>query len=457
LSIVFLLPGIISLYYINRKRLDLAFLNVYLPCALALPDYFSCRLPHLPPISAADAALIPLGIAIFSRSASKWRISRMDIWVALYVLSFILSEVTRERITKDGMLIAVSGITGMALPYIVGRRLIEPELRLPTLKRWVFLMLMLLPLGLFEFRMGQSLFVMMAGRVLGLDTPWSVQMRNGHVRVAMSFSDAELAGIAFAMAFFLNSSLHSISLADLRSGALPRLGAFWQRLEKSRLPGALLLMTLLATESRGPIAATIFGLVILQIPKFRNVRLAAILALLLSLGGLLGAYSYFQHSTSLQSTGDVSEEQASANYRRALLENYKPVLEEGGWLGWGVLSYPVFPGQKSIDNDFLLVQITQGRLGLALWLLICAESLWRLMTCAWKFKNREDLSFAIALLAALITMWITIATVFLGGQVAAISFLLFGWSQSLRDGANLQQRQSFGESLSNFKFKRTFQ
>ena len=41
-----------------------ALLYVYLPALLLVPQYYVFRLPHLPPLSAADAAVLPLGIAL---------------------------------------------------------------------------------------------------------------------------------------------------------------------------------------------------------------------------------------------------------------------------------------------------------------------------------------------------------------------------------------------------------
>jgi hypothetical protein len=179
------------------------------------------------------------------------------------------------------------------------------------------------------------------------------------------------------------------------------------------------------------------------------------MAVLLLAGGV-AAYSYLDRYTSPSDSGITTEQQASAAYRRLLLENYKPIVEEGGWLGWGIISRPKVHGQESIDNEFLLIQLDQGRLGLILFVLIGADTCWRLIKFTWTFKRREDLCFAFSLLAAMAAVWTTIASVYMGEQLPQITFLLIGWSQSLREGSSSQGNALSNPSMSKFSFKRVF-
>jgi O-Antigen ligase len=459
LSALFLLPAFLCIRYAVAKRLDKAFLWIYLPCLLMLPDYYVYRLPHLPQISAAQAALLPLGLTVLFQSFSRWKFARMDLWVVLFMGSIAASEIFRENDPKDGLFLAIISFITVVLAYVVGRQLIEPDLRLETAKRFVIMLMLLAPLGAYEMRMGSSLYTMAGVRIFGLEMlPWSVQFRGGHVRLAMSLSDAELGGIVFATTLFLNTWLVRVDKNDRLSGQAPRLGYRLQKLEKYHIPGLMLLGFLLLTRSRGPILAAALGAVILQIPRFKNVRRVSIIVGIVLVLGISSAYLYFQKYTQVSDTSSASEEQQSAMYRRQLLENYKPVLEQGGWLGWGVLSYPVFPGQRSIDNEYLLVQITQGRLGFYLLVIITAESLWHLIVCTWRFQNREDMAFAFTLLATLSMMWITYTTVFMGEQLPQITFMLLGWSQSLRDNTSRVGATAGAQdaSLTKFGFKRVF-
>jgi hypothetical protein len=149
LSIILLLPALLSIYYVIRGLTRKAFLQLYLPALLGLPYYYACRLPHLPPISAAEAILIPIAIGTLIQSFHEWRFCRVDLWVILFMCSLTASEIFRESILNDGIFIVVGGITSMLLPYLVGRLLIEPDLRLATTKRFVSIILCLTVFGLY--------------------------------------------------------------------------------------------------------------------------------------------------------------------------------------------------------------------------------------------------------------------------------------------------------------------
>src|ERR1700742_245346 len=132
LSALFLLPALIALRYVIGKRLDKAFLWVYLPCLLMLPDYYVFRLPHLPQISVAQAVLLVIGLTVLFRSLPRWHFVRMDLWVVLFMVSIALSEVLRENDPKDGIFLAIISFITVVLAYVVGRQMIEPDLRLET-------------------------------------------------------------------------------------------------------------------------------------------------------------------------------------------------------------------------------------------------------------------------------------------------------------------------------------
>ena len=53
---------------------------------------------------------------------------------------------------------------------------------------------------------------------------------------------------------------------------------------------------------------------------------------------------------------------------------------------------------------------------------------------SWRLESLEDRAFIFSMLAAMAVLWITLLTVFLGGQLPEISFLLIGWMQSMVPG-----------------------
>lgn len=454
LTLLFLLPFIISTVYVRRGQIEKAFLQVYLPCLILLPNFFGYRIPHLPGFSAAQGALIPIALAVLFGKSYRWRPCRMDVWMILFIVSLTLSEVLGEYVFNDALMFVFQGIFAMFFPYVVGRQLLEPHLRLKTVKRIVILVLILAPIALYEFRMGANLYTVAAVTVFGYPSTgvWT-QMRGGHPRISAAFSDAELAGIGFSVTFALNWWLVQVNKSD--RGQETRLGKWLARLEKFHIPGWTLLLLLFLTRSRGPLLGTAAAVMVLQIPRFKNTRLVSVIAVILLVAGGAATYNYFDQQTAATlNSATVSEEEGSAAYRRLLLDNYAPIVQAGGWLGWGVLARPVVHGQESIDNQYLLLEITQGKLGLILFALIGADTIWRLACFTWTFKNREDLNFAFCLLAAMCGVWLTIGTVYLGEQLPQICFLLVGWSQSLQEGKAFAAPEQVQPQDAKFRFKR---
>jgi len=64
MDLIILIPAVACWVALARGTVRSAFLNVYIPVVLLLPQYFTLRFPHLPPLSFADAAILPLFIAL---------------------------------------------------------------------------------------------------------------------------------------------------------------------------------------------------------------------------------------------------------------------------------------------------------------------------------------------------------------------------------------------------------
>jgi len=355
---------------------------------------------------------------------------------------------------NDGIFTALISFISIFLAYAVGRTIIEPGLRLVTVRRFVILALLLGPLGLYEWRMGQSLYGVVGQRLFNLDSVRAfIQMRSGRGRMAVSFNDAELAGIVFGMTAALN-----VWLVYLRKwGSAADIGKRLAWLEKFHIPGLLLLLYVYLTQSRGPMLAVGIAYLILQIPKFKNKKAAAVLVAILIAAGALGAYQYFSRYTNVADPGAiVNEQQGSALYRRQMNELYQPLVKQGGFLGWGILSRPVLPGMFSVDNEFLLVHLAYGDAGYILFLLIAAETFRRLIVRAWTLQGPEDQAFAVALLAAMAVFWITISTVFMGEQTPQIAFLFVGWSQSILPVSSRTSVEPEVAVRPRFTFRRIF-
>jgi hypothetical protein len=424
-----MIPLFLSLYYVVIGKVDKAFLNVYLPCLILVPHYFTFVIPHLPHWSASEGALMPIALSLVARPASRWRLHRMDVWVFLFIVSAGVSEITRENNWTNGLFVWLTEFVQMFLVYVVARQVIEPGMRAVVAKRIVFLMVCMAPFILMEYVTGRNPWLSLSDHLFGVrNSGWFEQMRGGHARVAASYGQAILAGMVFMGGFALNYFLVQIYKVDKA-----RLGKWMSMLQKYRLPFLLLPLFLYLTGSRGPLVCIVLCFLVMQIPRFKNIKTGvAVVVLVLAVGGSV-LYNFYQRYTSVQEGQVADEQQSSAMYRRELLANYAPILEAGGWLGYGALSHPQAAGQGSIDNYYMLVQLAQGKLGVYLFEIVAFDSIFSLGQLMFKFKTRETLFLGFCLMGALAALFVTLRTVYMGEQVPEMLFLMLGWSQSLQD------------------------
>ena len=434
MSLLFLLPGVISLLLVYRGKVNTAFLWIYLPSLILLPNGYAARLPHLPPLSAAQAALIPIGAVALFRMVRKGLPSFMDLLVFAFIVGIGVSEVLRERITNDGLFVTADSFLSIFVAYAVGRTIIEPELRKQTVKQIVVLVLLLAPIGLVEWRLGQNIYGLIGRNIFQVtETHAAVQYRSGHGRMSGSFNDAELAGVAIGMTLALNAWLVFLARKEKRIAEKSPSRFSIGKIERFHLPGIVLLFCLLATQSRGPLLAMSAAWLVLQLSKFKK-RKFALMAVILILGsGLYWGYVHYLKYTSIATSVEIADEmQGSAFYRRNMNERYAPIADAGGWLGWSQLSHPIIQGMASVDNEYLLVHISYGWLGLSIFLLIAFETNRRLIAQIWKRQSEENQVFAVSMLSAMAVFWLAIYTVYMGEQLPQFAFLLIGWSRSLQ-------------------------
>ena len=459
MSTLILVPGLICFFFVVSGRMDTALLSVYLPTAFLLPPTYSIRLPHLPELSISEICVIPLGVAAFIRLIRNGHLILMDFLVASFLFSLTISEVLYEHVTKDGIMIAIISFISMFLPYAIGRTMIEPSNRIAVARRIVLFVLFLGVPGAYEWRMGRNLYAPI-GKLFDVDMSPFIQLRNGRGRFAASFLQSEMAGTGIAMAVALNAWLAFLWRTKSRLNP----GEIFTILEKYHVAEILLLIYVYLTQSRGPELALIAGYLIFQIPRFKNMKMATtVVAILLAIGAA-SAYQYFNQLTTVANINAIhDEEQGSALYRRRMLELFQPILERGGWLGWGYKSFPharglgnLGNGVQSVDNKFLYVDLGQGRLGFMLFILIAVESVRIPLIRSWRLQSLEDRAFAVCMSAAMVMLWIALATVYMGAQLPQVGFLLIGWGQSIAPGSESTVDSEELAAVPQFYFRRVF-
>ena len=133
------------------------------------------------------------------------------------------------------------------------------------------------------------------------------------------------------------------------------------------------------TQSRGPWIgvglALIFALLTRYLPVGKAVIVFAGFCIVFTAGALYFANLYTQKAIRQAST----VEQQNAIYRRQLLTNYIPMVMQRKAFGWGITTVPAVNGQVSIDNEYLMLAVTEGFTGLAVFLAIVAGSAAKLL------------------------------------------------------------------------------
>jgi hypothetical protein len=419
-----------------RQSLESVMLDVFLPVLLLVPAIYFLRIPHITPLSCCDVVLLPLGFATLVCRSHSWRFQRADLWVVgLAVAGFITDCINMDLKTAFYDLVD-PGFLGAVLAYVIGKLLIEHTgNREQFAKRLTVLLAAVGFISVSEFIFKHDLFVVVTHRFFGQVDYWGDQYRYGFDRVKGPFLGPEEAGIVFLMGFFLALWLWFLSRHRQNQDERQYLG-----LRRSTLCCGGILLGLVMTISRGPELGVATGYLIARVGLVKKKHLALIVALVLICSGFVIAR---QRAVGLEAIADeasLDETQASATYRTRLYEVYKPFAEEGGMFGWSAAKYQKTSANKypktaaffSIDNEYLFLWVTQGRIGLTFFLLIAAEGAIALIRAILRSQQTIDTCFYYCMGGMLTGLLVVLITVYLTAQGYILFFLFSGWIQSLR-------------------------
>lgn len=424
MQIIVLIPAVLCVVALFRGSASKGFQAVFLPSMLMLPTYYFWKVPALPPIDVNEAVLIPLAGAMLLRHLKTWRVSPMDLWMAIFVFTAAHADALKHRDTASTFQLFAAIFTAL-VPYLAGKVLIEQEgERIATVKRMVFCLFLASLFSSYEYRMGRNPYQILMERLLPEEQfGWKTQIRWGFGRVAGPFGQSELAGMMLLAGLVLALWLSYYDLWEPRFKHAP-----WLPWSKGRTISCVLALTLVLTQARGPWLGTLFAVPVAFIGRSRRVLRTTILVGVFGVvfGGLL--YTGMKAYTDAPTT---TNEQENATYRAHLIENYTPVVKEGGLWGWGT-DFPKEKGQTSIDNEYLFVAVTQGLAGLGAFCLICLGTIQNFASAILRSTEQMERYFAFSLLGIFLGLMFTIVTVFLGNQSYLLFFLIVGWSEGMR-------------------------
>jgi hypothetical protein len=427
MSIVILIPSILCIFALLRSNTQKVFLNFFIPVVALFPLGYQLKLPHIPPVDFLIAVTLPLGIAMIFEDVSRWKISRTDLWMMLFIFSASYTDY-RTGLPIDSLFVFFANLTAAMVPYMVGKLLIEqPGVRVEAIRRFVSLLALVSTLSIVEFLTKVNIFKVFWSKFF--PEQWWVlhlQVRNGFGRAGGPYGGAEHAGMVLAAGITFAFWLRSQNYQMPGGRTIPVISP-----AKAKLMILFLAMALYMTQSRGPWIGVIVSLFIASIGKAKRPLRRAVIVI--GLGLLIGipGYQAGKDYVGGPPRTDYGSEQETAQYRAQLIDNYIPIAKLGGAWGWG-FNFPVVSGQTSIDNEFLFVWVVQGYMGLLALILLLLEASISLIRLGIKAKLKSDLYFVLTILGALLGLAVTSATVYIDFQPRVIFFLLVGWSQAIR-------------------------
>jgi hypothetical protein len=428
MPVVTLIPGILCILVLLRGRTKGALLNVFLPVLLLVPIDYYLTIRPIPPINMIIAVLIPLGIGMLIYDLPRWRFTRTDIWILLFFFTKGYTEYKTGQTSAAILSYFTVIITGL-IPYMAGKLLIEQnDIRIKFVKRFVSILFIGCPFAWYEYIRKSNFYQYFWSHFYpGQWSGWVTSVRWGFGRVAGPFSQSELAGMVYftggIFAIWLGYRKYKIK-NDFVASSSPTL-------KHAKLIFYVIGFTLLTTQARGPWIGTVVALSIAWIGLSKYPKRRAILIFVLGTAVGMPAYFAAKNYASGPRT-DYGSEKETAQYRAQLIDNYLPIAQAGGAWGWGNMGYPHMGGQISIDNEYLIIYLARGYMGLATFILIIAETIYALLKQGFRTKSIRDRHFIFSLLGIFMGISVTISTVFLGCQNFEIFFLLVGWAQSIK-------------------------
>lgn len=437
MAIVALIPGLIAAYFAWFRSPQFAFLNVYVPVLLLVPDYYRVVLPALPDPTSSQGAALAIFLVFLAQGAPGYRFSFYDLIMFGFAATAAISQYLAAGY-NDAQNLMFGMLAGGIFPYILAKSLVEPlGLRVDFAKRIVVCLFVVAIACLYEARLASNPWKLLLGRFFpGQGDTWIITFRWGLARCAGPYGHAILAGIMMVVGYRLQRWLEwSGAWQRPRHPLLKWLP--WPPLSEGRVYTLGVLGGVFLTLVKGPWLAGVVAAVVVLIGRLRNrwIGVGILLAFLLLIC-LPGAIWFLQWAGVGRDNAE-SVNQETAAYRLELVQNYIDIAKEKLWLGWGLTAWPKVPGSESIDNYYLLLFLMHGLIGLTLYLIILIGMTVRLIVHAMRRPNPQPLgsSLAFTLAGVYIVYLVSVATVYMGEQTVPLLFLITGWAEGyMRSG-----------------------
>ncbi len=431
MAILALIPGLLAAYFAFYRSPQFAFIHVYLPALLLVPDYYRWVAPGLPDPTANQAAAMAIFLIFLARGSSGYRFSPFDL--VIFGLAGVISySEYRASGYSDAQNLMFTMLSSVVIPYVLAKSLVEPlGARVEFAKKIVMCLFVVAIVCLYEARFGVNPWQKLLGPFFsGQGLGWIITFRWGLARTAGPYGHAILAGIMMVAGYRIQRWLEW-------SGAWtqPRHPWFkwlpWPRLTEAQVYTLGMLGGALITLVKGPWLAGIVAGVVVFIGRMRNRWIGVGILLVFIFGICLPGFLWFLQWAGVGREGALTENQETAAYRLELVTNYMDIAKEEAVWGWGLIKWPKVPGQPSIDNYYLLLFLMHGVIAFTLFMTVLLGMSIRLMVHAMRRPNPQPLgsSLAFTLVGIYMVYIVSVATVYMGNQTVALLFLITGWAE----------------------------
>ncbi len=461
MSIIILIPAIFAAYIAWTQSVHKAFIYVYVPVLLFLPDYYSWPVPGFPDPNFGTATMLAIMGIWFIRGQPGWRFSFSDILVFGYALSVLYSEFLSPEGSPHYQNFVLNFSASVLCPYVLAKSLIEPAgLREDFAKSLAFTLFLVAGVLAFQFltRSHYTLMQPVLGRFFaGQGWQHTAEMRWGLMRANGPFQHEILAGVIMWTGYRIQRWLEWSQAWPTRLRQFP-----WLPISTARLLSLGIFAGAFMTLTRGPILGALVAAFIplMGLSKRRWTIFWILVAFAIIVG--IPVISWFIGYASVDPATIESRGQQTVAYRWQLVIDYFDIAMEQAVLGWGRFGWPNISQSKwtgSIDNHLLLLFLKHGLMGLGFFIAIFLSMMVRLFLHAMLQPPAEPpgSSLGFTLLSLYILIFISIATVWLGHQTEPLLFLIIGWSEGYLGSG----RESLGNrpttspiSRQPFKFRR---
>lgn len=455
LSYIALLPGVVAFYVAQNKSIQHAFIYVYLPTLLLLPDYYRAITPGLPDPTFNQSASVALFGLFLLQGAPGYKFSIMDVLVGFYAFSVSYSEYLASGYS-DAQNLMFFELTSVFFPYILAKSLIEPYRQRYEFARCIVICAsVILVFNLFENKFAINLWRMIFDRFFpGQGQGWLTTFRFGMARAGGPYGHALLDGIVMMVAYRLARWLQ---WSEAWPEKIKQLA--WLPIKPAFLFSIATFGSLMTTLAKGSWLASLIaaGITFIGRSKKRTLAISALVFVILFIG--IPAIIGFLNYASVGRENALTDNQETAAYRYELVVEYMDIANEQMWWGWGLTKWPKVPGMPSIDNYFLLLYLMHGFFAFSLFFGITTGMILRLLIYAMRRPSPEPRgsSLAFTLAAIYLGYFVAVATVYMGLQTVPLYFMITGWADtyirtSTWDGGRQTRRKL--RDTRRYRFKR---